>query len=240
MSTRQAAAQDQAQRFSFAQLWAGALDVLLRILPMVLLAILALLSHWLIRNAPEPLPEVRDKPASSKPDYLMHDFVTTRYDEQGAVRARLTGQQMRHLPDRDIFEVDVPVHEQWDTSGRLTRSSARKGISNADGTEIQLLTQVVVTRAALDASQPDDAPDLRIASEFLHLKSRIEELSTHLPVVIERGRDRFEANGMTYDNLSQNMVMTGAVKGRFAPKKAPAPAPVERALPKKKAPKKGP
>ncbi len=208
-----------ATTLSLARLWAGVVDVLLRIMPMLILAVLALLSHWLIRNAPEPLPDVRDKPVSSKPDYLMHNFVTTRYDDKGGVRARLMGQQMRHLPDRDIFEVDKPLHEQWDTAGRLTRSTARKAISNADGSEIQLLTNVVVTRAQLGSASADDEPDMRITGQFLHLKSRTETLSSHLPVVIERGRDRFEGNAMIYDNLSQRMELSGAVKGRFSPKK---------------------
>lgn len=197
------------------QVWATVVDVALRALPLLFLVVLALLSHWLIRHAPQADVEPSAKAASKLPDYVMHDFTTARYDRKGQLRARLLGQQLRHLPDQDVFEVDHPRHEQWDSSGRLTRSTARKGISNSDGSEIQLLTDVQVIRHRQAGLVDDKEPALRITGRFLHLKSASEQLSSHLPVVIEKDKNRFEANGMVYDNLSQQLVLQGAVKSRF-------------------------
>lgn len=202
---------------------AGAADAFLRALPLLFLATLALLSHWLIRNAPLPEIDSGTPVVRQRPDYVMHGFVTTRFDESGNLRARLSGQQMRHLPDREVFEVDNPVHEQWDTAQRLTRSIARKGISNEDGSEIQLLSNVEVIRQGTP-TEAGLVKSLRVTGDFLHLKAPTEQLVSHLPVVIERGKDRFEADAMVYDHLSQQMQLTGRVKGRFEAKAA-APSP---------------
>ena len=198
------------------RVWAGAMDLGLRILPLLVLSMLALLSHWLIRNAPQADVQAAEKVASQRPDYVMHDFTTLRYDEGGQLLARLKGVQMRHLPEPDVFEVDQPRHEQWGTNGRLTRSMGRKGVSNADGSEIQLLTEVEVVRYDRIT---DEAPSMRITGAFLHLKAQNEQISSHLPVVIERGKDRFEGNAMHFDNLSQQLQLDGSVKSRFVPPK---------------------
>ena len=199
------------------RVWATLVDFALRALPLLVLSLLALLSHWLISNAPQPEADQKTKTVSKLPDYVMLDFTTLRYDKNGLLRARLSGQQMRHLPDQDVFEVDRPKHEQWDSNGKLTRSSSRKGISNSDGSEIQLLTDVEVIRHQKAGQTNDLDLDMRITGRFLYLKSASEQISSHLPVVIEKGKDRFEANGMVYDNLSQQLLLQGAVKSRFTP-----------------------
>ena len=62
---------------------------------------------------------------------------------------------------------------------------------------------------------------MQIESEFLQIWPNDERISTHKPVVITRGADRFTGDSMQYTHLDQIMQMQGRVKGVIQPSKAP-------------------
>jgi lipopolysaccharide export system protein LptC len=44
-------------------------------------------------------------------------------------------------------------------------------------------------------------------------------VTSHLPVEIERGSDRFSGNTMNFDNVAQTLKLEGRVRGTIVPKK---------------------
>ena len=183
-------------------------------LPVLLMALLALGTWWLVRQAPKPLLDTRKAVASADPDYIMERFSIEQFGPTGTLESVMTGQQARHFPLQDVFEVDAIHSRHWGPDGTITTSSAQRGISNADASEIQLIGDAKVRR-----QKPQNAQqDLQVSGDFLHIWPNEERTQSHLPVEIQRGSHQFTGDQMAYDNLSQVMELKGRVKGTIYPR----------------------
>lgn len=193
-------------------------------LPIVLMGFLALITYWLVRTAPKPLePEVQAA-AKHEPDYYMHDFVLKVYGIDGKLKSEVIANEGRHFPDTDTLELDQPRVRVFNAQGRLTLARAARGISNADGSEVQLFEHAVLVREAFTDDKGETQVRSELQSEFLHLFANTERIRTHLPVLIVRGeRDRFTADKMDFDNLDQLMQLNGRVRGTLVPRKTAKP-----------------
>jgi lipopolysaccharide export system protein LptC len=181
-------------------------DALATYLPLLLMALLALGSWWLVKNVPPPQRPKPAAPPRAEPDYTMSGFTLERFAPDGRLKLRLIGAQMRHFPDTDRIELEQLRVEAYAPDGRVTRAQAQRGISNGDASEIQLFGQVEIT-------QPDrQGVPVRLASEFLHLYTASERVRTHLPARIERNAVRLSGNGMTYDHASGLLAVLGPAR----------------------------
>lgn len=189
-------------------------------LPIILMAVLALGTYWLVRTTPVfPEPAGIQAPRH-EPDYFMRRFAVKTFDADGRLKSEVFGAEARHFPDTDTLEIDQPRIRSYNASGHLTVATARRALSNADGSEVQLFGDAVVVRdAAVDKSgQP--VPSFEFRSEFLHAFMNTERIKSHLPVVMTRGGDRFAADAMDYDNLERVMDLHGRVRTLLAPRKS--------------------
>ena len=64
----------------------------------------------------------------------------------------------------------------------MTLATARRALANGDGSEVQLLGDARVNRPA---SGKEEAIEFR--SEFLHAFRNVEQVRSHLPVVMTQG-----------------------------------------------------
>jgi lipopolysaccharide export system protein LptC len=64
-------------------------------------------------------------------------------------------------------------------------------------------------------------PKLTFAGEFLHVFMNTERVKSHKPVELTRGKDRFTADSMDFDNLDSVMLLSGRVRGQLVPTTAP-------------------
>lgn len=175
-------------------------------LPLLLMALLALSTWWLVKHTPGPATPAAQPLARTEPDYTMHGFGISRFDPDGRVALRIDGRVLRHYPDTDRFEIDEARIVALSPQGRRTSATARRALSNADGTEVQLLGGAQVI------SQQGAEPPLQIEGEFLRADLRFERLTSHLPVTLLRGADRMRAGGIDYDHLERRIVMHGPVR----------------------------
>ena len=53
--------------------------------------------------------------------------------------------------------------------------------------------------------------------EFLHAFMTTEQVKSHKPVELLRGKDRFTADSMVFDNVEQKLQLQGRVKGILLP-----------------------
>lgn len=186
-------------------------------LPVILMGLLALGTWWLVRHAPQPDAPVVVATPKHEPDYFMVDFSVKNFDVTGRLQSEVQGSLARHFPDTDTLDIDGAQMRSMAPNGRLTRASAKRALTNADGSEVQLFGSAVVTREAMAPARGRAQPRLEFRSEFLHAWPQTERVSSNQPVVITRGRDRFTADSMAYDNLEQVLQLRGRVRGMLMP-----------------------
>lgn len=187
-------------------------------LPVVLMGLLALGTWWLVRNAPMPLLPAIERQQGNQPDYFMKSFSVKSFDASGRLQSEVQGEEARHYPDSDTLEIDKARMRSVTPQGRLTVATADRALTNADGSEVQLFGNAIVTREPLPAKPGSPAqPRLEFRSEFLHAYTNTERVRSDKPVTLTRGNDRFTADGMDYDNLDQVVQLRGRVRGVLQP-----------------------
>lgn len=185
--------------------------------PLVSMGLLALGTYWLVRSTPAASGPVAPKPVSHEPDYFMQDFSVRTFDAQGRVRTEVQGVKARHYPDTLWLEVDSIRIRSFDEQGRMTTATARRGLTNEDSSEVQLMGNAVVVREADTNSGARSAPRVEYRSEFLHAFINTERVRSHLPVELLRGKDRFTAERLDFDNIEQALELSGRVRGTLMP-----------------------
>jgi lipopolysaccharide export system protein LptC len=186
-------------------------------LPVILTALLALGTYWLVRNAPKLLePTVKEAP-THEPDFFMRGFVVKNFLPNGELRSELFGKEGRHFPDNDTLEVDEVRVRALSPQGLTTRATADRGLSNGDATEIQLFGNAVVVREAARTEDGRAVPRLEFRGEFLHAYLDSERVTSNRPVTLIRGSDQFTADTLDYDNLNGVANLHGRVRGQLMP-----------------------
>ena len=187
------------------------LDTASSYLPLMLMALLALGTWWLVKNTPLFETSRATAPLTHEPDYTMSQFMVQRFGPDGAMRVQIEGDQMRHYPDTDTLEIDNPRIRAIGDDGRVTVATARQALANRDGSEVQLKGGAHVVR---EASTKDAAIEFR--GEFLHCFQNTERVRSHLPVVVTQGGTEIRADSMNYDNLARVLEVKGRVRAVLA------------------------
>ena len=200
----------------FSRIW----DRMTLYLPIILMGLLALGTYWLARNTPSFAPAAAARPPLHEPDYFLRGFSVKSFDAEGRMKSEIRGVEARHYPDTDTMEIDEPRIRSVNARGALILATAKKAISNGDGSQVQLIGDAVVTRDA-PASAP--APRLEIRGEFLHVFVEEERGRSHLPVVLKRGNDTFAGDNLAFDNLERVLELQGRVRGTIHSTRPPSP-----------------
>ena len=187
-------------------------------LPLLLMALLAASTWWLVKNTPRGDGSAADPPPRQEPDYTMTGFAITRFSPEGRVVLRIAGDTMRHFPVTDRLEIEgVRIHAIA-PDGRTTDATASRALANGDGSEVQLLGGARVV------SQLDGADALELQGEFLHAFLRFERIRSHLPVRLRHGGTETRAGGLEYDHLQQLLQLNGPVRSTLLPGPRAKPA----------------
>lgn len=184
-------------------------------LPIILMGMIALGTYWLARNTPSLAVVEAPRPPTHDPDTVMRGFSVKTFDPAGRLKSEVHGKEARHFPDTDTVEIDEPRIRSLNAQGDLTVATAQRALSNADGSEVQLFGNAVVTRTpAAAGGQP--RPPLEFRGDFLHAFLDAERLVSHKPVELRRGDDRFTGDSLQYDNINRVLVLEGQVRGTIA------------------------
>ena len=197
---------------------ARVLDVVSAYLPLLMMAVLALGTWWLVRNAPT-LETPRETVAPRhEPDYEMTNFVVQRFAKDGTLRTQLEGDRLRHYPDNDTLEIDRARLRAIDSDGVVTLATANRALANGDGSEVQLLGDARVVRPAHGNEQ-----EIEFRGEFLHAFRNVEQVRSHLPVTVTQGESVVHADAMEYDNLARVIDLHGRTRATFVSPRRPSP-----------------
>lgn len=196
-------------------LWRVGWDRLSLYLPIVLMGVLALGTYWLVRSTPQFAPPEAPRAPTHEPDYYMKKFSVRAFDVSGNLKSEVTGVEAKHYPDTDLLEIDIVRMRSWNDLGQLTVATSNRAITNADGSEVKLIGNALVVREA--GSGKSDAPRLEFRGEFLHAFLKTERVRSDKPVTLIRGKDKFVADNLEFDNISQVLELRGRVRGTLVP-----------------------
>jgi lipopolysaccharide export system protein LptC len=179
-------------------------------LPLLLMALLALATWWLVQNTPRGEPVRPEAAARHEPDYMMQGFTLQRFSADGQLRVQVQGAQMRHYPDTDTLEIDGVTIRAHAADGSVTRATALRALTNGDASEVQLLGAARVVRESQGGEPP-----LEFESEFLHAFFNTERLRSHLPVRLRQGSSDLRVGAIDYDNLTRIATLGAPVRARL-------------------------
>ena len=184
------------------------------------MGLLALGSWWLVKNTPLPeAPRAAPRRATS-PTTRCTSSRSSASRPKGRCGRRSRARCCATIPDTDTFEIERPRVRAYAPGGGVTSASARRALSNADATEVQLLGDAQVTREATASEE-----GISFRGEFLHAFLKTEQVRSHLPATVTRGGTVIRADAFSYDNLDRTVSMTGRVRASFpAPARRQAPA----------------
>jgi lipopolysaccharide export system protein LptC len=187
-------------------------DLLSAYLPLLLMALLALATWWLVKHSPHAPEAPEARPLSADPDYTMTEFAVERFDAQGKLKLRVEGEQMRHFPDTDRIEVDRARIRAIAPDGRVTLAQAQRAVGNGDGSELQL-----IGGAEVQSTDAAGAP-VFLRGEFLQAFLVTERVRSHLPVFVAVGTSTLSAAGLDFDHGAGRLVLQGPVRAQLAPR----------------------
>ncbi|MFZ4287689.1 LPS export ABC transporter periplasmic protein LptC [Variovorax sp. HJSM1_2] len=196
----------------------AALDRVSIYLPIILMAMMALGTYWLVRNTPSQQQDNPEAQLVHEPDYFMRKFSVKTYDVTGRLKSELRGIEARHYPDTDTIEIDQAHIRSISPEGLVTISTANRALSNADASEVQLFGNAIVVREAGKTPSGGVSPRLEFRGEFLHAFINTEQVRSHKPVTLIRGSDQFTGDAMDYDNLDHLLKLDGRVRGVLNPR----------------------
>lgn len=179
-------------------------------LPMLLMALLALATWWLVQNTPRPEAAREAQALRHEPDYLMRGFTLQRFGADGRLRVQVQGTQLRHYPDTDTLEIDGVTIRAMAPDGRLTHATANRALSNGDASEIQLLG---AARVVHDGG--GERAKIEFESEFLHAFLDTERLRSHLPVRLRQGSSELRIGAIDYDHATRIGQLGAPVRARL-------------------------
>ncbi|MDD0810976.1 LPS export ABC transporter periplasmic protein LptC [Curvibacter sp. RS43] len=194
-------------------------------LPVILMAVLALGTYWLVRTTPVFAPAGPAQAVRHDPDYFMRDFAVKTFAPDGRLKSEVRGTEGRHYPDTDTLEIDQVHMRSYSAEGHVTVATAKRALSNSDSSEVQLFGNAVVVREPITQANGREIPRMEFRSEFLHAFTDTERVKSHLPVELIRGNDRFTGDAMDFDNLERVIELRGRVHGTLVPTPAAGAAP---------------
>lgn len=201
-----------------ARLWRHGKEQFFAWLPALMMALFALGTAWLVRHTPDfAAASGPPRPLAHEPDYQMRSFAVRSFDAAGRMTSELRGIEGHHYPDTDTLEVSQPRVRAFDPKNQLTVGRADRGVSNGDGSEIQLYGQAQVAREASVGPGGRATPRLEFRGEYLHAWVKAERVSSDQPVELLRGADRFTGERFDYDNQSGVANLVGQVRGVIQP-----------------------
>jgi lipopolysaccharide export system protein LptC len=181
-------------------------------LPVILMGLLALGTYWLVRSTPVPEPDREAGPPSGEPDYVMQRFSVQRYGADGALRAQIAGDRLRHYPDTDTLLIDQPRVRTLDEQGRITQAQAERAQSNGDGGELLLEGAARVLREA-----HGDEPATEVVGAELRASRASGRIESRKPVTVNRAGSVLRADAVVFDHANRVITLTGRVRATLLP-----------------------
>lgn len=160
-------------------------------------------------QAPEAPPA---PPRARLPDYTVDHFTATTLDATGRPARSLTAQELRHYPDDNSSELDLPVLVLYRPDGPPWNIRSETGWVSGDHERILLHGQVFADREGNGKAKP-----IHLKTSELLVRPRQEYAETAMPVEITSDEDWLTSTGMQvwFGKTAMRAHFLGRAHGRF-------------------------
>jgi lipopolysaccharide export system protein LptC len=141
------------------------------------------------------------------PDGIMDNFSATKMDAQGVPKFLLTAKQMRHYPDHDTTELEMPNLTMLSIERPVVHMRGQHGTMSSRGDELLLNDEVSVLR---EASPTQSA--MTVKTPFLRVLPDQDWANTDKLVTITDAATRVRAVGMEMDNKARTLKLLSQVR----------------------------
>ena len=185
-------------------------------LPLLLAALLALGTTWLVKSMPK-VDVAKPQPPATEPDYYLRDFVLRRFTPAGVLQAEMQGVHGDHVPDKDQLRVQQARSYSADAQGNQTRATAGRALSDGKGQNIELFDNVRVVHQRAPTGKQATPEPIVFESNYVKATDRQEHISTNQPVKVTRGPNVITGSGMEFTNSTKVVQVQGRVNAVIAP-----------------------
>jgi lipopolysaccharide export system protein LptC len=194
-------------------------DLVAGYLPLLLMALIALGTWWLVRQTPLREPPAAVVALPGEPDYTMARFTLQRFGADGHLRLQLDGRELRHYAQGDLIEVEDARLQARGDDGARVRARALHARADADGRQVDLHGDVLVVLTP--AQRAEGGADAELRGEFVRVLVEARRLHSDRPVTLVQGDNRIDAAGLEYDQRTRQVVLTGPLRATLLPAAQP-------------------
>jgi lipopolysaccharide export system protein LptC len=194
-------------------------------LPVLLMALLAMGSYWLLRATPEAPVPAAARAVTHHPDDVMRHFSVRTYGPDGVLRAEVFGEEARHYPDDGSTEIDTARILNHHTENGVLVATAQRVWTDAERSVYELTGNAVVVRDATTLASGRRLERLEFHGEHLRALVQDKRLVSDQPVRLLRGTHVVTADRLDYSDPERVAVLTGRVRAHFPPATRPPERP---------------
>jgi lipopolysaccharide export system protein LptC len=192
------------------------IQVLLRFLPLVLMAIVAGITFWMVQvNSPIVKSEA-EMVKRHVPSYYMDKLAATELDERGQTKYRFNASRMVQYEDDQTYEVTHPAVRAYEPGRPQVTAMSDVGTMNAEGTIIDMRNNARVLRDQGTDVKRD--PVMSARSERFEILLNEDIVQTDQAVELRHGQSIMYANGLIFNNITREVQLQGNVRGTIVSK----------------------
>lgn len=188
------------------------LDRLTLYVPLIIMALIALGSWWLVRSIPELLPNDPNRPVRTEPDYRLEKFTVKSFAATGQLTRQISGEAATHYPQSNELHIQRIELFAQNELGSPFNARAEQGISRQNEQQFTLIGNVYAERKA-----DQYGPRTQVRGERLTAWLETDQLVSDLPVEITRDHNVFTAETLDFNTRTGHYLLQGRVRATLFP-----------------------
>ncbi|MDX8380270.1 MAG: LPS export ABC transporter periplasmic protein LptC [Gallionella sp.] len=178
---------------------------------MPLVALLAFI-YWLDKQVQHATANVAINNQRHDPDGIMDNFTATKMNQQGIPSFLLSAQQLRHYPDHNSTELEMPRVTLLNKDLPTVHAQGIHGTISKQGNEVILFKEVEVLREATPRQSA-----MTLHTEYLRLLPNKDWANTDRAVTMVDENNTVHAIGMEMDNKAGTLKLLSHVRSEYLP-----------------------
>jgi lipopolysaccharide export system protein LptC len=178
-----------------------------------LLPLLALLAfvYWLDMQVQQEVAAIVNNQRHD-PDGIMDNFSAVKMNLQGVPGVLLSARQLRHYPDHDTTELELPRLTMLSAVHPPVHVKGVRGNVSSRGDEVIFHDDVVVTREPVGTQSA-----MTLRTEYLRVLPNQDWANTDKPVIMSDAYNTVHAIGMEMNNKTRILKLLSQVRSEHFP-----------------------
>jgi len=175
-------------------------------LPLLPLFVLLAFVYWLDKQAQQEI-SLAINHQRHDPDGIMNNLHAIKMDLQGIPHILLNAKELRHYPDHDTTELEMPQLTILTSDRAAVHINSRRGNISSGGDEVFFRENVAVLREAAG-----DQLAMTLHTEYLRVLPNQDRANTDKPVTMQNAYNTIHAIGMEMDNKTRILNLLSQVR----------------------------